>query len=59
MSSTDATSSDHPIRRLYEQILTAWNHQDAPAMAAQFEEEGNLVGYDGSQADSRQAIETI
>ena len=57
MSSTDATSSDHSIRRLYEQILTAWNHQDAPAMAAQFEEEGNLVGYDGSQADSRQAIE--
>ena len=57
MSSTDTSSSDHPIRRLYEQILIAWNQQDAPTMATQFEEDGNLVGFDGSQADSRAAIE--
>jgi uncharacterized protein (TIGR02246 family) len=57
MSSTDIISSDHPIRRLYEQILIAWNQRDAPAMAAQFEKNGNLVGYDGSQADSRADIE--
>ena len=57
MSSTDAISSDHPIRRLYEQLLNAWNQQDAAAMAAQCEENGNLVGYDGSQVDSRAAIE--
>jgi len=57
MSSTDTTSSDHPIRRLYEQILITWNQQDAPAMAARFEEDGNLVGFDGSQADSRADIE--
>jgi uncharacterized protein (TIGR02246 family) len=57
MSSTGTISSDHPIRRLYEQILIAWNQQDAPAMAAPFEEDGNLVGFDGSQADSRAAIE--
>ena len=57
MSSTDTTSSDHQIRRLYEQILIAWNQRDAPAMAAQFEEDGNLVGFDGTQADSRADIE--
>src|ERR671932_2646884 len=57
MSRTDTTSSDHQIRRLYEQILISWNQKDAPAMAACFEEDGNLVGYDGSQADSRAAIE--
>ena len=57
MSSTDTISSDHPVRRLYEQILIAWNQRDAPAMAAYFEGGGNLVGYDGSQADSRAAIE--
>jgi uncharacterized protein (TIGR02246 family) len=57
MSSTDTFSSDHPICRLYEQILIAWNQQDAAAMAAQFEEDANLVGFDGSQADSRAAIE--
>lgn len=57
MCSTDTTSSDHPVRRLYEQILIAWNQRDAPAMAARFDEDGNLVGFDGSQADSREAIE--
>jgi uncharacterized protein (TIGR02246 family) len=53
MSSTDTSSPDHPIRHLYEQILIAWNQQDAPAMAAYFEEGGNLVGFDGTHADSR------
>jgi uncharacterized protein (TIGR02246 family) len=57
MSSTDTTATDHPIRRLYEQILIAWNQQDAAAMAAHFEKDGNLVGFDGSQADSRASIE--
>jgi uncharacterized protein (TIGR02246 family) len=58
MPSTDtAPSTDHPVRRLYEHILIAWNEQDAAAMAARFEEDGNLVGFDGSQADSRAAIE--
>ena len=57
MSSTDTMSSEHPIRRLYEQMLIAWNQQDAPAMAACFEEDGDLVGYDGTQADSRADIE--
>jgi uncharacterized protein (TIGR02246 family) len=50
-------SYDHPIRLLYEQILIAWNQQDAAAMAARFEEDGNIVGFDGSQANSRAAIE--
>ena len=57
MSSTDSVSSDHQIRRLYEQMLIAWNQQDAPAIAACFEEDGNLVGFDGTQADSRADIE--
>src|SRR5215204_1937549 len=58
MSSTDTTSTtEYPVRRLYEQILIAWNQQDAAAMATRFEEDANLVGFDGSQADSRAAIE--
>jgi len=57
MSDTDTISSDHPIGRLYGQILIAWNQRDATAMAAYFEEDGNLIGYDGSQADSRSTIE--
>jgi uncharacterized protein (TIGR02246 family) len=57
MSSADTISPDYPVRRLYEHILIAWNQQDAAAMAARFEEGGNLVGFDGSQADSRATIE--
>ena len=57
MSKIDTISSDHPVRRLYEQILIAWNQRDATAMAAYFQEDGNLVGYDGSQADARAGIE--
>lgn len=48
---------DDNIRHLYEQILVAWNRREAAAMAAQFAEDGNLVGFDGSQVDSRAAIE--
>jgi uncharacterized protein (TIGR02246 family) len=58
MAGTDTNSTaDHPVRRLYEQILIAWNQQDAAAMATWFEEDGNLVGFDGSQANSRATIE--
>ena len=56
MATSDA-SPDRAIRRLYEQILRAWNERDAAAFAAQFEEDGSIVGFDGSQADSRVAIE--
>lgn len=48
---------DPRIRELYEQLLLAWNKRDAAAMAACFEKEGHLVGFDGSQADTRSAIE--
>ncbi|MGH7368682.1 MAG: SgcJ/EcaC family oxidoreductase [Candidatus Rokuibacteriota bacterium] len=44
-------------RQVYERILLAWNQRDAGAMAARFEEDGNLVGFDGGQVDSRRAIE--
>jgi len=57
VSSSATATPDHPIRRLYEQILLAWNRRDAAAMAARFEADGNLVGFDGSQVDSRGAIE--
>jgi len=46
-----------PIRNLYERILIAWNQRDAAAMAACFEDDGNLVGFDGSQVASRVAVE--
>jgi uncharacterized protein (TIGR02246 family) len=55
------TSSPNPrepgIRALYERILQAWNRRDAAAMAALFEDQGHMIGFDGSQVDGRCAIE--
>jgi uncharacterized protein (TIGR02246 family) len=45
------------IRALYERILQAWNHRDGAAMAATFEDQGHMIGFDGSQVDGRRAIE--
>jgi uncharacterized protein (TIGR02246 family) len=49
--------ADRDIRNLYQQILLAWNQHDAAAMASCFEPNGSIVGFDGSQVDSRPAIE--
>ena len=57
MLSTDSSAPDHAMRRLYEQILLAWNQRDAAAMAACFADDGNMIGFDGSQVDSGRAIE--
>ncbi len=56
MSVQRTISSDQALRGLYERILIAWNRRDAPVMADQFTDNGNLVGFDGSQVDSRAAI---
>jgi uncharacterized protein (TIGR02246 family) len=49
--------SDREVRQLYEDLLLTWNQRDAAGMAALFTQEGSLVGFDGSQVDSRSAIE--
>ena len=41
------------IGDLYQTILQRWNEQDAAGMAAQFTEAGSMVGFDGSQINSR------
>jgi uncharacterized protein (TIGR02246 family) len=37
------------VRALYASLLRAWNERDAAAYGALFGEDGDLVGYDGSQ----------
>jgi uncharacterized protein (TIGR02246 family) len=45
---------------LYEQLLRAWNAQDADAFGAVFADDGSSVGFDGSTMNGRQEIvETI
>ncbi|KIL42331.1 methionyl-tRNA formyltransferase [Gordoniibacillus kamchatkensis] len=38
------------VQALYRQLLEAWNNRSARGMADLFAEEGEMIGYDGSQA---------
>ncbi|MDB5083151.1 MAG: hypothetical protein JWN30_37 [Bacilli bacterium] len=44
------------VRALYQQLLEGWNQRSAAAMAAPFTEEGELIGFDGSQITRRAEI---
>lgn len=46
----------HDAVRVYEQLLNAWNKQDAEGFAAHFTEDGNTVGFDGSSMNGREEI---
>ncbi|WP_274365136.1 SgcJ/EcaC family oxidoreductase [Paenibacillus thermotolerans] len=38
------------VRAIYSRLLDAWNNQSARGMAELFAEEGEMIGYDGSEA---------
>jgi uncharacterized protein (TIGR02246 family) len=38
------------VRALYADLIDAWNRRDAKAFAHLFADDGNMVGFDGSQA---------
>jgi uncharacterized protein (TIGR02246 family) len=42
--------------KLYRRILAAWNDDDAQAFAAAFAQDGEVVGFDGSQMRGRSEI---
>ncbi|WP_047152207.1 SgcJ/EcaC family oxidoreductase [Aneurinibacillus tyrosinisolvens] len=44
------------IQALYQQLLEAWNNRDARAMADLFTEDGESIGFDGSQSIGREEI---
>src|SRR4051794_21337922 len=45
------------IKQLYQEVLDGWNQRSAAGMAAPFAENGSIVGFDGSQMNSRAEIE--
>ena len=62
--STPASQSPHvpssdeaAISALYQQLLDSWNRHNAHDFAALVAEDGNLVGFDGSQSNGRAEIE--
>ena len=45
------------VETLYFLLLERWNAQDAAGMAALFSPGGQVIGFDGSELDGRDAIE--
>ena len=54
---TNQSNEESQIRELYRHLLEAWNQRDASAFAALYEEDGNQIGFDGSQMNGRAEIE--
>ena len=53
----DSPSPDEiEVGALYRQLLDSWNKRDANAFAALFLEDGDVVGFDGSQLTGRAEI---
>ncbi len=46
------------IEHLYKQLNDAWNKQDASEYASLFAENSSVVGFDGSQMNSKREIES-
>jgi uncharacterized protein (TIGR02246 family) len=53
----DSPSPDEiEVRELYRQMLDGWNKRSAGAFAAPIAEDGDLIGFDGSQLIGRSEI---
>jgi uncharacterized protein (TIGR02246 family) len=48
--------SEPEIRKLYSRLLEGWNRRDGEAFAAPFAEDGEVIGFDGSQVSGRAGI---
>jgi uncharacterized protein (TIGR02246 family) len=55
---TNQSLEESQVRELYRRLLEAWNKRDARTFAALYEENGNQIGFDGSQINGRAEIET-
>ncbi|MDF2816036.1 MAG: hypothetical protein K0Q81_2236 [Paenibacillus sp.] len=50
------TNEENKVRDIYKQLLEGWNNRDAEAMCEPFAEDGELIGYDGSQVNGKMEI---
>jgi uncharacterized protein (TIGR02246 family) len=49
-------NSSKEVRAVYKQLLDAWNNRNARGMADLFTEDGESIGFDGSQSIGREEI---
>jgi uncharacterized protein (TIGR02246 family) len=55
---TTRKAEETEVLALYKQLLDSWNQRNATDFAALFEEDGNQIGFDGSQVNGRAEIES-
>ena len=53
---TDDSANGAEVRALYRQLLDAWNSADGDAFGALFSDQGEVIGFDGSDNKGRDAI---
>ncbi|HLJ35907.1 MAG TPA: SgcJ/EcaC family oxidoreductase, partial [Ktedonobacteraceae bacterium] len=51
-----SSAAEIEVRALYRQLLDSWNNRDASAYASLFIEDGDVIGFDGSQMNGRAEI---
>jgi uncharacterized protein (TIGR02246 family) len=49
-------SCSEQVRAVYQQLLDAWNRRSAEGMAELFADDGESIGFDGSQSIGREEI---
>lgn len=47
---------DVVVESIYQQLIKSWNQTDSKAFADLFAKDGNIIGFDGSQANGREEI---
>lgn len=58
IESEKRAAAEAAVRELYAELLACWNRRDAAAMAALYDEEANVTGFDGSQMNGPAEIES-
>lgn len=53
----NATNEKLQIVQLYQELLKSWNDRNAIAYADLFTENGNIIGFDGSQGNGKKEIQ--
>jgi uncharacterized protein (TIGR02246 family) len=56
--SQDSSAAENEVRSIYNRLLSCWNKRDAAGFAALFHEDGNSIGFDGSQLNGQSEIKT-
>ncbi len=58
MTQTANSQQEALVLDLYHALLDRWNRRDAHGFAALYQEDGNTIGFDGSQMNGREQIQS-